>query len=179
MAAAIHADRCGSFRRTSVQAASVAGSSPGAIVGDWLGAGYLAGMCLGAAFGLVVSIAGVVASHVEPVVGIFAALGVLEGAIAGIVAGVALGLTNGLVLACLCTLGLLGGTEVSRRRRVTLSVGITSAVLSLALFDFGFAADGPRWLWVYVPTAVATLAAVVLSRTLEPIRPRARLDGEP
>jgi len=145
-----------------------------AIVADWAGAGAFFGMSLGAAYGLLWGIAAIFG---QPTAGPLAAIFVLFGAVVGLAAGLVIGVIDGLVLAVLFSAGALGRTEDGRSRRAALAAGLTSAVVSFSLFDWALGGPGqptPTWLFVYVPAAVATLAAVALSQRLEPTRPEAR-----
>jgi hypothetical protein len=132
-----------------------------AIVGDWVRAGAFWGLSLGAICGLLI------------LAGPLAVVGILIGGTIGLVSGVTVGVMNGIELACLFKRGALGETESSRRRRAALAAGLTSAVVSFAIFDWANGADATA-LFVFVPTAIATLVGVALSQILEPNRSDAR-----
>ena len=151
-------------QHTSAQATMSSTHASWAIVTEWVGAGALSGLYLGATFGLLLG------RFAGP---LFAVVSVPIGGLIGLASGVAAGVMNGIELACLFGLGLLGQTQSSRRRRAALVAGLTSAVVSFAIFDWANGADA-GWLFVFVPTAVATLVGVALSQRLEPIRSDAR-----
>ena len=114
-------------QHTSAQATMSSTHASWAIVTEWVGAGALSGLYLGATFGLLL---GILAGP------LFAVVSVPIGGLIGLVSGVAAGVMNGIELACLFGLGLLGQTQSSRRRRAALVAGLTSAVVSFAIFDW-------------------------------------------
>lgn len=146
-----------------------------AIVADWAGAGAFFGLLLGAILGLVLAIVSSLAADIRPAVGIFAAFGLLVGGLLGLAFGVAIGVISGVELACLSNRGWLGQTQSSRRRSAALAAGLTSAVVSFAIISqalgaWTFDANWQTWLYVFLPTVVATLVALRLSQVLEPTR---------
>jgi hypothetical protein len=162
---------CPDLRRPTAQGADSSTQVSRSIVADWSGAGTFFGLSLGAAFGMVLgALAGFGAASFY---GAF--LGIWMGAPLGLASGIALGVINGIELACLFRWGCLGVTRRNRRRRAALAAGLTSAVVSFAFFDWALGdwtlgANEGRWLWVYLPAALATIVGVALSQVLEPIR---------
>jgi hypothetical protein len=127
-------------------------------------------LSLGAAFGLV-SASSHGSDHLQSSPQAWASL---SGGLLGLASGAAIGVVNGLVLTSLFSAGTFGQTGHERRWGAALAAGFTSAVASLAPFDWALDTNAPTWLYLCIPAAMATLAGVALSQIFEPIHAKAR-----